>query len=413
MKGKFNFVYKSVFFIFVFFSIIFFSQNVFSVTIPDNSYLVFSVINQNPDPAVPGGVVDLRVRVDNLGLEKADSYKYEILLDKGFEVLSDKTVYKGSIDGYQQGDEGAVLFWKIKLSNDLVGSEYYTFRIKYYNDKNTFYTQPLTLRVKDVPNNIYVKDIYYDFKTFKPGSEGKIVLTLKNSGSKTFYSVKTVLSSDVLSFKNNVVEKDFLKPGDEETFVTDAIIKPTVVPGVYAVSINLEFYDENYNLIKKSYSSNIKVFEKPDYFLTLEDGDLKTKGKGKIVVSISNVGSEKLKYLVLKLNSNEEYYDILSPDEIYIGNLDSDDYETGEFEVYVKKDGVIPFNVSVIFKDSFGNLYYENKILNYEVYNFRTAEKYGFYKRNYSFIFLLLLVLFSIPIVFFRRKKGPLRKLKK
>ena len=377
----------------------------------EDSLLKFSVINQNPDPAYPGSVVDLRIRVDNIGLEKADSYNYEIVLDKGFSVLSDKIVSKGSLDGYQQGSEGAVLFWKIKLSEDLDGSDTYTFRIKYFNDKKTLYTQPFSLRISDLPLNIILKNISYNFDSFKPGSEGKIILDFENFGSKIFYSLNSKVSSEVLSFKNDVVEKSYLKPKEEAVFEHDVFIKPDVKPGVYPVNIVLSFVDENGVLKTKSYNSNIKDFEKPDYFLSVEDSSSKVKGKGKLVVSISNRGSETLKYTLLTLEKSEDY-DILSPNNVYVGNLESDDFETAEYNVYFKNPGVIPLKVKVSFKDSFGNVYEDSEILNYNVYDFKTAEKYGFASKNNSIYFVLILLLFVLLFFYFKSKNKKLKKIK-
>jgi hypothetical protein len=73
------------------------------------------------------------------------------------------------------------------------------------------------------------------------------------------------------------------------------------------------------------------------------------------------------------------YYKTLSSEKNYIGNLDSDDFDTTEFEIYTENTEAdqIPLKVKVKYKDDYGKLFEEVHVIKMDVYDQNEAAKYG------------------------------------
>jgi len=88
----------------------------------------YTFVNQIPDPAEPGGLVELRWKVENFGGTEVDNLLIELLPEFPFSLLAgdDGKREIGSVHARQIGEEGVVLFYRIKVDEDAVeGKSFY------------------------------------------------------------------------------------------------------------------------------------------------------------------------------------------------------------------------------------------------------------------------------------------------
>jgi len=108
--------------------------------------------------------------------------------------------------------------------------------------------------------------------------------------------------------------------------------------------------------VKKEIGARIKA--EPDLSIGLDEADSFAPGrKGTVTLGMANEGFVDAKFLKFKLLPSE-YYQILSIDEIYIGNLDSDDVETEDMIIKVNDNapaGEIPLRVELRYKGDGSN----------------------------------------------------------
>jgi len=83
-----------------------------------------------------------------------------------------------------------------------------------------------------------------------------------------------------------------------------------------------------------------------------------------------------VKFLTVSLKP--EGYEILSPSEVYIGNLDSDDYDTTDFKIHVPEDRKeLPLKIELNYKDANNKEYSENYVVNLKLYTQEELKKYS------------------------------------
>ena len=81
---------------------------------------------------------------------------------------------------------------------------------------------------------------------------------------------------------------------------------------------------------------------------------LQSQKEGKITISIANSGITDVKFLELFILPSDDYQLISTSDYFYIGDIDSDDTESEEINVYINKD-VNKLNLPVRLKYSDAN----------------------------------------------------------
>ena len=104
-----------------------------------------------------------------------------------------------------------------------------------------------------------------------------------------------------------------------------------------------------------------------------------------------------------------EKYDIISEPTSYIGNIDSDDYESTDFNIYVKRtrDESVQMPLRLEYRDSNNKQFKKDIILNLKVYSSSKAQKYGLVKAKnpFSGIIVLLVILFAVRWYVKKKKK--------
>jgi len=132
---------------------------------------------------------------------------------------------------------------------------------------------------------------------------------------------------------------------------------------------------------------------------------------GTVTIRFINKGFSDVKFLDVILDETEEF-EILSAEEVYVGNVDSDDYETVDFELYLtngatkeEKTIVLPLNVE--YRDTNNNLYEEKLELEMKVLS---AEKLGIKTSSNGTVMLLLIIVIIVGVVLYRRSRNNKKK---
>ena len=100
--------------------------------------------------------------------------------------------------------------------------------------------------------------------------------------------------------------------------------------------------------------------------------------QGKIVVSVSNTGKSDINFAVLELLDTNDY-DVVGPTTSYLGNLKSDDLQTGQFNIYVKPTNAtsIPLQFKLTYKDAYDQNVVQEFTLQNRLYDKALAQKLG------------------------------------
>ena len=393
--------------------------------IPQGPSIEVSLLNQDPDPAIAGGIADLRFVAENVGSEDIKNVIFEIQPEYPFTLQGEAQRFPGQLYAGQVDEEAYVLFYKVQVASDVPEGEY-DIRLRYSADggDNWRRLEPFSIRVETLDPVLAVTNV--DSETIAPGQETSLKITLENMAATTIKNVRlslglreelqgtagTSISELPFSPTDSSNEKVIEQMNANSQRIVDFNLKADAdaESKVYKVPLEISYSDHKGNEYTRQQIVSLQVGETPNLLVKLDYTEPFIVGTGpkELAVRIVNRGSEDVKYLTARLAESEQY-DILSSDEVYVGNIDSDDYETAEFRVSCNECGDLPMKVYVSYRDSNNNPYEEEYELSKKVYSQEEAEQAGLTQsNNYTGIIIVVLIVIVgfIAYRYFRKKKN-------
>ena len=376
-----------------------------------------SQVSQTPDPVEPGDYVDLRFRVDNLG-SPASSFIYELEANYPFSLDPDvpRSVSLGTLNSYTASGDGAILYWRVRVAPDAVPGERNTVSVRYRPQSaptDTFVTREFPIRIGAQEGLLVVRDARIDPDEVAPGRRFTVSLDIENLGTARLRNVRVTSNVDGTPFSpfgsaNGRLVRE-IPAGTSATVDFEFFTAPGVTLGVERLPFTIEFSDSIGNQFSLPATVGVPIDEAPSYLLNLEQSNVYTPGsRGEVVVSISNTGSSPLNFVVLSVADSDDY-EVLGARQTYLGNLLSDDFETGQFRVFVDRDAEsLDLDVTVSYRTAYGEQMVEQRTVSVPLYSSERARELGLVDGNGSggFVTFIVVVLIAIGgFVWWRRRK--------
>jgi hypothetical protein len=319
-----------------------------------------SLISQEPDPGSPGELMDVRFKVENIGDSVADNINFQFIEEYPFLVYNKEVQQNlGSLQGMQKDEEGIIVLYKLKIDENAVEGSYNTsIRYKIGNsDWITVKDFPIRVRTRDLV--LSVESIESSPKSISPGENFELSLELRNNADSLIRDIKVKLGlsdPDIpIAPSDSIAEKQIYQiSSDTGKFMKfNLVAMPDAKGGIYKIPINLSYTDETGVSYSKSDIISLKIASTPDLLVTIESSEIKAKVKsGKVSIKIVNRGLTNIKLLSAKLSETKDF-EIVSQPEVYVGNIDSDDYETVDYTLNVKSyDSTITLPIELKYKDA-------------------------------------------------------------
>ena len=395
----------------------------------DFPYVAATIIGQSPDPAEPGDLVELRFNIWNNGSGILEDATFELIPEWPLTLApaQDAKISVGDLktkDRYSDktADTVVLLFYRLKVDPKAPSGNYQV-KLEYTSKNKYTGVQKLPVYEVRVESSTTLLDID-SFQTIpekiKLGKAGKLLIKLSNKGGVDLKDIKVKLDLDNVDISPvdstnekliNSLQKDY------STMVEyNLLASGELKAKEYTIPMNIEFRDDNNNKYTKNNTVTLLMDSTPNYIMNLEQSELyHPSSKGKIVISLSNTGQSDLKFVNLELIDTQDY-EVLGKRSEYLGNLESDDYETADFEIYV--NGInfadnaekrnLPLQLKISYKDSYNTDYSDEKEVILPVYTKAAAKKYGLIEGSSLFkIFLFILILVAVIgyIIYRKRKK--------
>jgi hypothetical protein len=157
----------------------------------------------------------------------------------------------------------------------------------------------------------------------------------------------------------------------------------------------------------QTYYTSLIIGESPDITASIESSEIISSGKTGIVsIKMTNKGSSDIKLLNVELLQSESY-EILSPAQVYVGNIDSDDYESADFKLYVKgtRNKAVQLPLRLEYRNSNNKEVKEDKIIQLRLYSSSEAKRFGLVKAGNPFGSIVVLVIILAVIWYYLKKK--------
>lgn len=386
------------------------------INIDSNTNLALNVIRQDPFPAEPGKMVDVWLRVTLRGtginvktdqIKTLEDVKIELVEEYPFAAYSKEDKTK-SFSKLLPGDVITMKF-KVRVDSDAPeGKNQIKFQFSSKDQTRWIKSAPIDIYVGNVEPVLSISKIESKPERLKPGEKGEIAVTLTNYAKTSIRDI--TLDLDLNSYFSPIGSTSKkritnLNPGEEREIIFEILTLPDTMPNAYTIPIDISYYDVSSNYYTVTEHTGIIVNSDIDYLFNLESSStFSPDTSGEIIVSVSNIGLGMMKFLTLSLENTDDYYVIGKKTE-YMGNLESDDFETAEFKIFARSNNqknTIPLKFTINYKDDFNREFSEQKEINLQVYDRNEIKKYGLLPDStskWTYLFYLLIILWIYFVI--------------
>jgi len=291
--------------------------------------------------------------------------------------------------------------------------------------KNTIKTTAIilvVLQLISIVSALTISDVTNSPSEVEPGKKISLEIEIENNLDDDVSDVEValILTSSVIdpSLLNPVVSEEIplspegssvvyfeeIREGREKIAKFNLIADADAEVGIYKIPVALSYLvNGDTQKTSKQFTVSVKINAQPELILNLEDFFIKGR-KNNVDIRITNVGLAKAKLLEVELQPST-MYDILSSKNVYIGDLESDDFDVANFDVYLKEYSNIPFVVKLKYRDASNKEIVESKNLNARIYSEKEAIALGLMKKNNTAIYIGAVVGLALVWVVWRKWK--------
>ena len=269
---------------------------------------------------------------------------------------------------------------------------------------------------------VSITDVSSTPEEVAPGEVINIVIDIKNifEYDVTNLNVKLELSGENVPFapyqSSSEEYLDELDEDDREDFKFKLITLPSTRTGIYKipVKISYNYEDENSTVLEgqKSELISVTVNSEPELKVSLDDSVVLVRGKENVfTLKIVNSGLSDIKFLYV-IASDASGMKFLSEKEQYIGDIDSDDFDSVDYNVVVNADAsnTISLPVTLTFMDATNKKFTETSSLVLKTYSLKEARELGLVDKPKVTAYVVIFILVVGYIVYRTIRKRKLKK---
>jgi hypothetical protein len=312
----------------------------------------------------------------------------------------------GSIGPLQYGDDGVITKFTIRVAEDAADGEY-DIKVAYRVSGGVWVSKEISgINIQSSEAIISVASTELTPERIAPGSSGKLSVVLKNYATSAMRDVVAALNLEGTKFSplntTNVQVIVSLDSKEEAQLSYNLFPEPDAESKVHPIVLTLSYRDSLGKIHNRNETIGIPVFSKPDYEINVEEANAYTRdSNGEVVLSISNTGTSNIKFWGIELLEADDYTVISSP-KAYVGNLESDDFETASFDLHISKAAKeeVVLKVKLTYKDDYNYAYEELQEVSFNIYSKSEAKRYELVPTKNIMITLIWFVVEVILIVF-------------
>jgi hypothetical protein len=319
----------------------------------ESQILTLSLVNQDPDPAIAGNLVEFRVGVENLGGESVENVVIEFVEQYPFSKLAGEE-YKISIGtlNSRQGDQNMkIAKFRVKVDKDTFAGDY-ELKIKTYEEDSA--VQITRILTASVENQEGVEIIYIDQVELIPGKITPMTFTINNVGSTPLRDLTFQWENEddiILPVgSDNTKYIKYIDVGDSSELMFNVIASANADPDLYKLDLTLSYEDSLTGEEQEiSTKAGIYVGGATDF-----DAAYSGSSSGEYSFAISNIGSVSASSVTVRF-PNQQGWKISGSNSVIIGNLNEGDYTIASFQLQKTVQGVQTGDVGTRQKGDWNN----------------------------------------------------------
>ena len=248
-----------------------------------------------------------------------------------------------------------------------------------------------------------------------PGKNGAIKVTLRNNANFELTDVRVELDlPDEIKFLNSVSKKKIgkIESGETLDLMFNIISDPGAGGGAYSANITVDYVNHIGDERQDSDEFGILVIKSiPKIFIKVDSTEIyKGNNLGEITLTFVNNNLANLKFLTVELLESEDYK-IISANKEYIGDLDSDDFESIDFKLSIdKKKEIIPLKLKLSYMDALNKEYSERLDVPFEVLS---SKELGIVENRTTRAIIIGILIIGAGYYFYKKRKKKKIKMEK
>ncbi|RLE37825.1 hypothetical protein DRJ17_05660 [Candidatus Woesearchaeota archaeon] len=361
-------------------------------------------LSTDSQPLIVGEKFSINITVNNDG-DKATDVELSSLSDN--LILEDSPVYIGDLE-----DSAEITLTGYTDSAMDTGIITVPILANYYDILGNYYNETIQPSFEFIETT-HVLDIDVDPSSFTSGETIEIIFKIKNEGDKTISEIKIPLEENdifVPLSKNEIVLTAIASGQEKEVPVTLGI--KDISPGYYTIEFDLEYTTLSAEKKTDTIRTSINIQPNIDLsvFIESEPSPIVENGKYILSLKVSNIGDSEIKSLRLSLEDTEHISLLNAQNTQFIGSLDSDDFSSVQYDVYINSIENNTFileslPIQLNFKDDFNNPYIETSNVPIKIYSAEAVSMFQAKETNVFWILLPVIVIIVIIYWYWRKQK--------
>ncbi len=388
--------------------VLLFLQGVQAVMPTQGHNIQISLVNQNPDPVQPGSYADVKFGITNYGMSSVDTFYIKADNNYPFTVVGEDSKQISGLASVQTDSNMQIVHFLIQVNKDAYPGKV-PLTIEYSTDKKSWIKETFYISIGSSGDKVLIGSAKTTPEVVQPGKKVMISINLTNYGNSLIKDVH--LNMDLSSLQgvfapvNTPTNKEisFISPKQsiESNFML--ILSPNAKSGVYSLPMSISYKDSEGRLHEVHDLVGVIVGGKPSITMQLIDTPEFIVGrKGELTFKVINSGILDSKFVKVTL-PKPKGLEIESPESQYVGDIDSDDYETVTYDIKPEEQGNINIPVKITAYDALGNEYNYTNNINIRVYSEEEARKLGLIKTN-NFVAVSIIILVVLAAYFVYKK---------
>ena len=250
-----------------------------------------------------------------------------------------------------------------------------------------------------------------------PVGQGQVVevrFKVENTRSETFENVEVEILPEFpfsLYTGDAVTEIGKLRAGQTgaDAVIVDYKLKvdSEAVEGDNEIELLLRVGSNIYSYVDDQFMIDVEEYNLPEIKVYLRETDIiQSNSKGTITIEVANVDKADVKFLQMTLLPTDDYNLLSASNYVYLGDVDSDDTESEDFEIFVSDvDGQVSIPVLLQYED-IEEIEHEEKFeINFNVYDSGELSKYGLQKRSYTLTVIVVIVILIVVYFYWKKRR--------
>lgn len=370
-----------------------------SAATTNNPTIDVTLLRYEPVPATPGDTITVWLQIENNGQLAATNV--QLLVDESYPFTpvsaQDSRVNVGTIASKNE----YVTSVKVAVDRNAPQGSF-ALHARTTTDGQNYASYDLVIPVQSSTSSLAVKSAKTSPAELVPGSTATLSIAVKNIEESLLRDVTVNVDLEDTVFApiggTNQQKYARIASGEEITFPFTILTEPDSASGVFRIPVTISYTTNEGVQVSQQETIGLVVRSEPQIGLYIDETNIYTDYKeGTVLLRLVNKGLSEVKFVEVTLESADGFALNGNNPSIYVGNIDSDDFETIEYSITPSKDS-FSLPVHITYTDSL-NKKYENSI------NLPITLQKAVQKGSKTWIVLVVIVVVIAGVVIYRRRK--------